>query len=160
MATKNASGTVLIDYKTDTACSQGAGSAATPRLVLASIPRSQLGTSVVTFQIGAGNGRARVDLRQPDFSPDPASVSIEAMQAVAALRQQVAMGTRAPIRELDLMRWPDNALACAPMAASGSALPVVGYVVVVDKGPGGIPQPEEFHWSAGKVVDCGPVSGV
>ncbi len=159
-ATTDSNGVVQVDYKTERTCSPGAGSAALPGLHLASIPRAQLGSGVVTFQISGSYGRARVDLRQPDFTPDPATVSSEATQAVASIRQQVTMGIRAPIRELDLMRWPDNALACAPMAASGTALPVAGYVVVVDKGPGGIAQPEEFHWSAGKVVDCGPVSGV
>lgn len=159
-ATTDSDGVVQVDYKTERSCSPGAGAAALPSLNLVSIPRPQLGSGVVTLQITGSYGRARVDLRQPDFTRDPATVSSDAMQAVAAIRQQVAMGTRAPIRELDLMRWPDNALACAPMSASVAALPVVGYIVVVDKGPGGIPQPEEFHWSAGKIVDCGPISGV
>ena len=159
-ATKDKRGTVLIDYRTEAACSQGAGSAATPRLFLASIPRSQLGTGVVTFQISGGFGRARVDLRPAFAESDPASVARDAAQAVMAVRRKVVMWNSAPVRELDLLRWPDTGLDCGPMAASSTALPVIGYVVVVEKGSGQPSQPEEFHWSAGQVVDCGPATGV
>ncbi|MDQ6883872.1 MAG: hypothetical protein M3077_06485 [Candidatus Dormibacteraeota bacterium] len=158
-ATSEGSGALLIDYKGEASCSRGAGSAALPGLFLASIPRGQLGSGVVTIQLSGGYGRARVDLRQPVSDLDSAKLASEAMQAVAAVRNQVVQGGRAPVRELDVMRWPDSTLACGPIPASTAALPVLGYIVVVDKGSGGIPQPEEFHWSGGRVVDCGPAPG-
>jgi hypothetical protein len=61
-ATKDGPSSILIDWKSEYVCAQGSGSAATPALFLASMPREQLGSGVVIFHLSGGSTRASVDL--------------------------------------------------------------------------------------------------
>ena len=153
------SGIVLITEQIEGKCAPGAGAAAIPGVYLAEMPRGQLGSGVVTVRVNNGFGRARLDLRPPTINVEPMKVTTDAREAIAAARSQIQL-TQPPVHELDRMRWPDDALACQPSADAPSALSIDGYIVVVATSTDVDPRPEEFHWTRGKLVDCGPAPGV
>lgn len=157
-AARDNSGTVFVSEHIEGKCAPGAGAAALPGVYLAEIPRSELGTGVVTLRAIGAPGRARVDLRAPAVDADAASVMSEARQAITAARGMIQLDQPA-VHELDMMRWPDETLACQPSAEASSSLPIAGYIVALATSTDVDPRPEEFAWAGGKLVDCGPAPG-
>jgi hypothetical protein len=166
-ATLDSSGSVTIGYDSETDCANGAGAQAIPHLWLLSVGADRLPATVVSFHV-TGESRARgsaawamIDMRRPLPTVDPAtSASAAAIAVNAAL---TAIGSKPPhelaVLELDLMRWPDRSLSCGRPSAALPPQPVPGVVVVVNKAPFAAPKPNEFHWAAGTLVDCGAPAG-
>jgi hypothetical protein len=154
-ATLDSADSVTIGYDSKGVCGPGIGTAAIPRLWLLSIPADRLPAKVLSFHFAGESREAMVDLRRPPPAADPATLASAAQMAVNAALGAIGSTRQLAVLELDLMRWPDGSLGCGPPSASAPSQPVLGFAVVVNKAPDAAPRPDEFHWAAGTLVDCG-----
>jgi hypothetical protein len=154
-ATLDSADSVTIAYTSKGVCGPGIGTAGIPRLWLLSIAADRLPARVVSFHFAGESREAMVDLRLPPPAADPEAIAAAAQMAVNAALRAIGSTRQVAVLELDLMRWPDGSLGCGPLSASAPSQPVLGFVVVVNKAPDATPRPNEFHWAAGALVDCG-----
>lgn len=84
VAWRGTAGTVMVNFSGPKTCTGADCTAPIGPMALAAVAESQLPTSVVTFQLSDGSGRARVDLRTPVASATAADVTADIQSAFKA----------------------------------------------------------------------------